>query len=392
MGERYYREEMKPRKKVMPLPSQNFGAVGRMLRDNGFVPMPLDGKRPIPKNWSGFWYSPPSDAAYNNWIKNNTTANVGICTGEVIALDIDLDDQDAADAAQAAIFSTLGETRFIRLGRVPRRQLFYRLSYEEARQASSWQLGKIELLANGRQSAAFGIHPDTGIPFTWPDQSILGVSSKSLPLVTIDQLCQLRKSLSSNAAEEEAPAKHSFTPDYSPQLGERDKYLFWYAKEQAASADTFEILFDRVLQRNRLFDNPLSLTEAKAKAKSAWGLKIKGKLFLQGASAPTIIPAPRAMIAGLVRELDPQAAKLLIGLSVNRYSADTFTIPQQATADAFGMSKGALFKGLKQLIRLGIVVDTGRTKRVSLQFRPAKLYRFGVPAETDGHRRMLDTL
>jgi hypothetical protein len=54
MGERYYQEQFKPRKKAIPNSFENFGAVGRMLRDNGFVPMPLDGKKPIPKNWSGF--------------------------------------------------------------------------------------------------------------------------------------------------------------------------------------------------------------------------------------------------------------------------------------------------------------------------------------------------
>lgn len=86
------------------------------------------------------------------------------------------------------------------------------------------------------------------------------------------------------------------------------------------------------------FSCPLTQLEACAKAKSAWNLKLKGKLILKGAAAPAILPVPRTAMAGLLRKLHAQAAKLLIGLSVNRHSGKEFTVPLQATAEALGMS------------------------------------------------------
>lgn len=387
MGERWYRDQMKPRRKRKAVAKENFGAVAMILRKNGFVPIPLDGKKPMPQRWSGFWLQPPSEASYAKWLKNNGNANVGICTGEVIAIDIDVDEQAAAQETQEQLFSILGPTAFIRIGRVPRRTCLYRLTYEDARQTHSWKLGRIELLADGRQCAVFGTHPDTGQPFSWPQRSILGVSKTELPLITADALIALRRFLE---AQEEPPRQESrkFTMDYSPAVGERDKYLFWFAKEMAATSGTLESLTEAVLNQNGTFSQPLTLREATAKATSAWKLKEEDKLLLSGANAPTIIPTPRSTIAELITKLDPQAAKLLIGLAATRHTSKEFTIPQKATAEAFKMSEGSLKKGLKQLLTLGILTDTGKT-RVSLQPRPAKIYRFGAG---NSDRRMFNIL
>jgi hypothetical protein len=371
MGERWYKEQKAPRKRS----PETFGAVCQTLQHGGFVPIPLDGKKPIPNGWAGFWQNPPSDKTYATWRKRNAAANTGICTGEIVAIDMDLDEPADALRAEAQIFSILGPTPFIRIGRSPRKAYLYRLAYEEARQTKSWKEGSIELLADGKQCAVFGVHPTTRQPYLWPEQSLLHTSVNKLPLVTIDQLVELRRGFE-NPAEDVPEEPSRFTKDYSPRVGERDKYLFWFAKETAATSSTLEDLTKAVIERNSLFSEPLSVTQASAKAKSAWAYKKSGKLLLSGTSAPTVIPILRTTIAGLIKSLDPQTAKLLLGLAATRHTGEEFTIPQKATAEAFKMSEGSLKKGLKQLLAFGILIDTGK-KRASLQPRPAKIYTFG---------------
>ncbi len=180
--------------------------------------------------------------------------------------------------------------------------------------------------------------------------------------------------------------------DYSPAVGERDKYLFWFAKENAATTDSIDDLYGVVLEKNASFLEPLPLREAEAKAKSAWRYKEQGKLILSGSNAPTIIPAPRETIAGMIRKLDAQSAKLLIGLAATRHTEKEFTIPQKATAEAFKMSEGSLKKALKQLLKLRLLIYTGKNRK-SLQYpRPAKVYKFGFGGDDQGGKRMSDML
>lgn len=80
---------------------------------------------------------------------NNATANVGLWLGEIIAVDIDIDDQLGADSAKTLVFSTLGATPLIRVGRDPRRMCFYLLNTEDAHRVRSWKAGKVELLDAG---------------------------------------------------------------------------------------------------------------------------------------------------------------------------------------------------------------------------------------------------
>ncbi len=385
MGERFYREQSKPRKR----PAETFGSVCQALLKGGFVPIPLDGKKPIPKSWAGFWLHPPSEKTYAAWRKKHAAANTGICTGEIIAIDADIEEPTDAIKAEVDIFSILDPTPFIRIGSAPRKVYLYRLRYEEARQTTSWKAGSIELLADGKQCAVFGMHPTTRQPYLWPQKSILHATVNEIPLISLDQLIRLRRAFE-NPASEQSEEPRRFTMDYGPEIGERDKYLFWFAKEQAATSSSLTALTEAVLAKNNSFRDPLPIKEATAKAKSAWQYKEQGKLRLSGTNAPTIIPAPRATIAALIRKLDPQSAKLLIGLAATRHTDKEFTIPQKATAEAFKMSEGALKKGLKQLLSLSLLIDTGK-RRTSLQPRPAKVYRFGSSTQI-ADREMFNTL
>jgi hypothetical protein len=45
---------------------------------------------------------------------------------------------------------------------------------------------KVEVLADGQQFVAFGIHPDTGLPYTWPDSSPLDLERQDLPEITAE--------------------------------------------------------------------------------------------------------------------------------------------------------------------------------------------------------------
>lgn len=60
MGQRWYRKKEDPQKKT----NETFSSVCQYLRQGGFVPIPLEGKTPIPIGWAGFWLNPPSEKTY----------------------------------------------------------------------------------------------------------------------------------------------------------------------------------------------------------------------------------------------------------------------------------------------------------------------------------------
>jgi hypothetical protein len=376
MGERWYREQLKPRTRQKAVGTDNFGATGDRLRKSGFVPIPLTGKRPIPNGWAGFWLRPPSDKTYAAWRKNSAGANVGICLGEVVAIDIDIDDQVGADNSQELVFSLLGPTPFIRIGRPPRRTLFYRLPHEQAQQTSSWKVGPVEMLAEGKQSAVFGIHPDTQMPFHWPQRSILGASVTDIPLIASAKLKSLKDRLSRHG-ENDSEDQTIFTLTYVPQSGQRNDYLFWFSRQIADECPTKDILSERLRSRNLQMPDPLPAAELDHIARSTWRYKRQGTLLRSGRNAPVVLPFTREIGLDRFRKLTPKATKLYLVLIATRDNRQAFTIPQKRTAEYLGCGVDTVSKAIKELMAVGLLVFYGHKRGGSSNWRAAKLYRFG---------------
>ena len=169
-------------------------AHGARLADNGYAVIPIMPGAKVPGRFSGGAWAP-----YPDWTRHCERATrsfeidiwqrwpdcgVGIACGTVVGLDIDV--MDAALAIQLTDLATemLGDTPCIRIGQAPKRLLVYRA--EAA--FTGRKRHPLEVLARGQQFVAHAIHPGTGQPYSWPQDSLLDVPLASLPVVTEAQV------------------------------------------------------------------------------------------------------------------------------------------------------------------------------------------------------------
>jgi putative DNA primase/helicase len=170
------------------LPStMDFASLAPALIKNGYLPIPIvpGDKKPAIANWSQVRDIDPAQYVGHG---------VGLLTGQahgdasaIIAVDIDIDDEEVALQMREHVLLGLGETIW-RVGRAPRAIMVYRAEAGWAKSKSSvYSAGSIEVLAYGQQFVAFGVHP-TGVEYTWPGM-LSGpdfVPAWELPTVTSD--------------------------------------------------------------------------------------------------------------------------------------------------------------------------------------------------------------
>lgn len=167
-----------------------FSQFGEALLNNGYTPIPIQPSRKVPGSyqegrwggfpqWTRFLYSPPSLATLEIW-SSWPGAGIGLVTGDIVGVDIDILETDLASAIVEKADVLLGKSPLLRIGREPKVLLVYR-SAERMKKRS---LGKIEILGEGQQFVSYGIHPDTGQPYKWPFQSPVDVPIHELPLIS----------------------------------------------------------------------------------------------------------------------------------------------------------------------------------------------------------------
>ena len=155
-----------------------FAKVAHKLLDQGYEPVPVTpmSKRVPARGWTTL---PIDEAQVDAWIKDYGHCGVGLRTGHLVAIDIDILNADDAHQAAETVIARLGPT-ILRVGRWPKRLLLYRTMAPFAK----LKVGKVEVLAQGQQLVAFGVHPDTRRPYDWPmGDSPLDVPLHALPLV-----------------------------------------------------------------------------------------------------------------------------------------------------------------------------------------------------------------
>ncbi|MDV2964549.1 AAA family ATPase [Nitratireductor aquimarinus] len=124
----------------------------------------------------------------DKWGRNG--ASVGVKTGDgLIAVDIDTTNRQAAEKLYTLAAEILGPAA-VRFGRKPKCLLLYEAPKDTRYQqvvfsTETEDKARVELLAEGRQFVAHGIHPVTGGPYTWPR----GIPNRDrLTPVTADQI------------------------------------------------------------------------------------------------------------------------------------------------------------------------------------------------------------
>jgi hypothetical protein len=148
------------------------------LFDNGYAPIPIrpGEKRPAVKGWSDVRMD---HAQVEAWAREHTTHGIGLLTGNLVGIDVDILDPDIAHQMGQIVERGLGST-LMRVGLWPKRLYLARTDTPFAK----LQIGKLEILGRGQQLVAFGIHPDTQQPYYWPQgDSPLDIPLSDLPLV-----------------------------------------------------------------------------------------------------------------------------------------------------------------------------------------------------------------
>ena len=158
------------------------------LAQNNWDVTPVNGKRPILSGWAS---RPATAQEYHN----HSNASIGILTGgqyNVVAVDVDVLNPFAANELEKLAEDCLGLAP-ARIGRAPKFLTLYRCS-EAVRKTKTGTYNiddadaAVEILAEGQQFVAAGVHPDTQRKYEWPGDSILDLTPDDLTVVTPEQL------------------------------------------------------------------------------------------------------------------------------------------------------------------------------------------------------------
>jgi Primase C terminal 2 (PriCT-2)/Bifunctional DNA primase/polymerase, N-terminal/Protein of unknown function (DUF3987) len=163
--------------------------LGARLVDNGYPILPImPGTKKPGQFKGGAWRD------YRGWTKHGTRptsehelivwsawpdAGIGIPTGTVIGVDIDVRDNQIASRLEQLAREVLGDTPAVRFGLPPKRLLVYRT----AEPLSGMKAHPIEVLGLGQQFVAFADHPETRRSYEWPQESPADLPAEGLPLV-----------------------------------------------------------------------------------------------------------------------------------------------------------------------------------------------------------------
>jgi hypothetical protein len=157
------------------------------LIKNGYRIIPVDGKRPRIKGWSGLNIQAAQVEGYSR--KYSDHLNTGILCGDVVAVDIDVLDPETAEKLIARLLDIPGATTApCRTGRAPK--CLYIFNAQEPREklkTGEYLIGgqkcQIEALGIGQQFVAYGNHVDTGQPYAWSNGDPLSVPLVDLPTI-----------------------------------------------------------------------------------------------------------------------------------------------------------------------------------------------------------------
>jgi Bifunctional DNA primase/polymerase, N-terminal len=160
------------------------------LRQAGFSPLPLNGKRPFLEKWQKLADATPEEIALWSRVRPAET-NTGILTACVPALDIDVLDPEAATAIEEVVRERFEERGYVlvRFGRLPKRAIPFRTDQPFPKIAvdliaPDGQPGqKVEFLGDGQQIVVDGVHPDTGKPYAWHGGQLGDIKREGLPYI-----------------------------------------------------------------------------------------------------------------------------------------------------------------------------------------------------------------
>jgi hypothetical protein len=160
---------------------------------NGYRPVAIytGQKRPRGERWrADALQTPPL------WVDRqpeDVALSTGLVTGTLAAADVDILIQAVTDRVVWEIEQIVGTTPLVRIGRAPKTLLAFRCDAPFTKLSTGTFVmpdgseAQIEILADGQQFVADGIHPDTGRPYVWPAGSPETVPLSDVPAITHEQ-------------------------------------------------------------------------------------------------------------------------------------------------------------------------------------------------------------
>ncbi|GGF66903.1 hypothetical protein GCM10007301_28160 [Azorhizobium oxalatiphilum] len=198
------------------------------LIDNGYTPIPVRGKRPVISGWSSMQ---PDHQQVEHLVRANPDhTNTGVLTGEVVAIDVDVLDEDTATQIEALVLGLPGGDRALRrVGRAPKALFLFRATEPREKRVTekyhvAGEVAQVEVLGTGQQFVAYGIHPETGAPYSWTTASPLDVALADLPPISPEDVDHLILQATELLAEVGTPLK---SPPERRERAEAGASSFW---------------------------------------------------------------------------------------------------------------------------------------------------------------------
>ena len=165
-------------------PVDNLGqwrAKGSALARQGYdiVPIAPGTKAPNVRNWQKI------DFSRSNIDRTYRHHGVGVKGAKTPGVDLDIADETICRQMVDWCRANIGAAP-VRIGRPPRALMVYRSrtpfrkSRSDAYRSPDGQTHQIELIGDGGQFVAYAIHPDTNLPYAWPERELTEVSSRDL--------------------------------------------------------------------------------------------------------------------------------------------------------------------------------------------------------------------
>ena len=181
-------------------------ALRLRLLANGWVPVPITapdyqhpgvkspGKQPFLPRWQTFAVETLNEGILRGWARLTDQPGTGLVCGHLVVADLDAPVAAIAERLKATAFALLGPTRFLRIGRAPKLALCYRVATPMSKLLTSELFLpddtklQVEILGAGQQVVGYGIHPDTGLPYTWPEAAPHSHAFAEVPETTPEAL------------------------------------------------------------------------------------------------------------------------------------------------------------------------------------------------------------
>jgi len=169
-------------------------AIRLKLYENGFTPLPNRSKMCLLAGWSTVDVTPEMIQT-TEWARARRSQDTGIRCGDVIAIDIDVDDKDLLNDLLDAVVEQgiLPESPFVRIGMPPRELWVYRTAEKIGKRTTGHFMPPdapadhkgfaVEILGHGCQFAAYG-QRDANTAYKWPVTSLLDAQYMDLPEIT----------------------------------------------------------------------------------------------------------------------------------------------------------------------------------------------------------------